>query len=96
MSSVVIRKLKRPSKRRLWQFLALTRKKNRTQFFEKSAGNLAREQSRTQFFGNNEASERLLDELAKTQALQNEKIVIFLDGQKYIVPRSKLLEWDSI
>ena len=94
-STVVLRRNMFPSKRRLWQALSRTRGSNRTQFFGDDS-DLARKQSRTQFSGNNETIEKLLGEIAKDQALQSEKIVIFLDREKYVVPRSKLLEWDTI
>jgi hypothetical protein len=94
-STAVLRRILGPSRRRLWQAIGHTREESRTQFFGGGQAPRAR-QSHTQFFGDNETAEKLLGELAKSQSLQNDRIVIFLEGQKYVVPRSKLLEWDSI
>ena len=93
-STVVLRRVTVPSRRRLYQ--ALAREESRTQLADEKSVALARKQSHTQLSKESDSTEQLFSKLLAESALQNEKIVVFLDGQKLVVPRSKLLEWDFI
>jgi hypothetical protein len=95
-STAVLRRVEGPSRRALWQALALARRESRTQFFGRGEKPHAIEGSRARTRENPHAIFSPVQELTEQLAKADEKIVIFLDGQKYVVPRSKLLEWDSI
>lgn len=77
--------------------LPRTRKKNRKQFFEAKGETLdALSGAMPRVMENSHAIFSPIEELTAQLRKADDRIVIFLDGHKYVVSRSKLDEWESI